>query len=122
MNIKQMLYTLKKRPHIVEQGESGGWTYRKWSDGTAECWGTHTKRITINTIATYYHRGYITNIAYPTGLFISAPSVFAQVNNTSMWAGLETNSKTEIQILYVYSVADDTRDIDIAIYAVGKRK
>lgn len=39
MNINQMLYTLKKRPHIVEQGGSGGWTYRKWSDGTAECWG-----------------------------------------------------------------------------------
>ena len=25
---------------IVESGTSGIWTYRKWSDGTAECWGT----------------------------------------------------------------------------------
>ena len=25
--------------YIVEQGVSGGWTYRKWNDGTAELWG-----------------------------------------------------------------------------------
>ena len=25
--------------HIVESGTSGMWTYRVWSDGTAECWG-----------------------------------------------------------------------------------
>lgn len=24
--------------YIVEQGTSGIWTYRKWSDGIAECW------------------------------------------------------------------------------------
>lgn len=23
---------------IIEQGTSGDWTYRKWSNGTAECW------------------------------------------------------------------------------------
>lgn len=26
--------------YIIETGTSGIWTYRKWSDGTAECWGT----------------------------------------------------------------------------------
>lgn len=45
MTIKQMLYTLIKRPHIVEQGESNGWTYRKWSDGTAECCGRQAGNI-----------------------------------------------------------------------------
>lgn len=28
--------------YIVETGTSGIWTYRKWSDGTVECWGVHT--------------------------------------------------------------------------------
>lgn len=27
---------------VVEQGTAGGWTYRKWSSGIAECWGTVT--------------------------------------------------------------------------------
>lgn len=29
---------LKDMVHIVESGTSGIWSYRKWSDGTAECW------------------------------------------------------------------------------------
>jgi hypothetical protein len=29
---------IKNLPSIVEQGASGDWIYRKWSDGTAECW------------------------------------------------------------------------------------
>lgn len=45
MNIKQMLYTLIKRPHVVEQGTSGDWMYRKWSDGIAECWGRQSGNI-----------------------------------------------------------------------------
>lgn len=32
--------TITNNPSIVESGTSGIWTYRKWSDGTAECWGT----------------------------------------------------------------------------------
>lgn len=27
---------------VIEQGTSGIWDYRKWSDGTAECWGNYT--------------------------------------------------------------------------------
>lgn len=45
MTIKQMLYTLIKRPHIVEQGTSGNWTYRKWSNGIAECCGRQSGNI-----------------------------------------------------------------------------
>ena len=33
---------LKNMVHIVESGTSGIWNYRKWSDGTAECWGRYT--------------------------------------------------------------------------------
>ena len=28
--------------HIVEQGRSNGWDYRKWANGVAECWRTVT--------------------------------------------------------------------------------
>lgn len=31
--------------YIVEQGTSGIWTYRKWSNGIAECWGSKNASI-----------------------------------------------------------------------------
>ena len=31
--------------YIVEQGTSGIWTYRKWSDGIAECWCSKTDSV-----------------------------------------------------------------------------
>lgn len=34
--------------HVVEQGTSGIWRYRKWSSGTAECWGAVKHAITFS--------------------------------------------------------------------------
>lgn len=31
---------MSDNPYVIEEGVSGIWTYKKWSDGTAECWGT----------------------------------------------------------------------------------
>lgn len=33
---------------IVEEGTSGIWTYRKWSSGIAECWGTIEQTVTFS--------------------------------------------------------------------------
>lgn len=35
----KFLEALGVKDYIVEQGTSGGWTYRKWNSGIAECWG-----------------------------------------------------------------------------------
>lgn len=37
--------------YVIEQGTSDIWTYRKWSDGTAECWtkGNYTGTIAANS-------------------------------------------------------------------------
>ena len=32
--------------YIVEQGTSGGWLYRKWASGVAECWAKITQTVT----------------------------------------------------------------------------
>lgn len=40
---------LKDIPRIIESGTSGIWTYRKWSDGIAECWGTSSGTANIST-------------------------------------------------------------------------
>ena len=35
--------------YIVEQGKSGGTTYRKWNSGVAECWIDTTQNVALNT-------------------------------------------------------------------------
>lgn len=50
--------SLLNRVHVVETGTSGIWKYRKWSDGTAECWGrTSSSSFTWSTYTTglYYN-------------------------------------------------------------------
>ena len=48
---------LKNMVHIVESGTSGIWSYRKWSDGTAECWNDTKIDFTItwvnNSVTSY---------------------------------------------------------------------
>ncbi len=44
------LYCVKSDvPYISESGTDGIWTYRKWSDGTAECWGRASVSLTSYT-------------------------------------------------------------------------
>lgn len=69
-------------PTIVAQGTSGIWTYRKWSDGTAECWGK--KDFTVNVATAWgsmYASGAISgsNISFPYNLFIEIPVVNASL-------------------------------------------
>ena len=62
---------------IVESGKSGNWHYRKWSDGTAECW--MNKKETLGSTSwgsLYYARMDSDN--YPTGLFTEVITVVAQ--------------------------------------------
>ena len=69
---------------VVQKGTSGNWYYRKWNSGRAECWGN----IPINTAITssigsiYYAE--IENIAFPSGLFINKPLVFANSTSTAV--------------------------------------
>ena len=63
---------------VVESGTSGGWHYRKWSDGTAECWGRHSWTISSWTgWGSTYYSSYSGTINYPSGLFNATPTVVA---------------------------------------------
>lgn len=62
--------------YIVEQGQNGIWTYRKWASGVAECWGTYTasKAGTSTTMLGLSGAVYETgSIAFPF-TFIETPS------------------------------------------------
>lgn len=72
----------KTIPTIQAQGTAGIWTYRTWSDGTAECWGK--KDFTVNVTSQWgnmYTSGAISgsNISFPFGLFAETPIVNASL-------------------------------------------
>lgn len=63
--------------YVIETGTSGYWTYRKWNSGISECWLTWT-----GTLSHYWSGnglyGYSTGaINFPSGLFITTPSITA---------------------------------------------
>lgn len=63
--------------HLVEQDTDGIWTYRKWSDGTAECWGTsRAVTVTIDTPwgSLFTYDDAIPSYEYPFA-FVSPPVV-----------------------------------------------
>lgn len=71
-------------PTIVAQGTAGIWTYRTWSDGTAECWGKKDVSVTFPSTANWgglYTTGAISgsNISFPFGLFAETPVVNASL-------------------------------------------
>lgn len=108
---------------VVETGTSGIWFYRKWSDGTAECWGGKYYTVSLNTVATYYHRGAISNVSFPSGLFTEAPLTQATATNNTYWITLQGVSKTAISTIHVYDVVNGTNvSVYASLYARGKWK
>lgn len=109
-----MTSVIRNLPSIVEQGVSGIWTYRKWSDGTAECWGA--KSITANSWQTWGSWYYIgaSEEAYPTDLFTTVFSVQGSLSTgggdtISSIAGRPTNlAKTAPKITAVRPTAGST--------------
>lgn len=68
--------------YVVEQGESGFWTYRKWNSGLAELWGNRGESLPINTEwGSIFRSAATTPLEYPFE-FVSAPDV-----TVSPWYG-----------------------------------
>jgi hypothetical protein len=78
-------------PTLVAQSLSdSGWSYRKWSDGTAECWRTLSITATVGTAtnANWYSSGELsaTNLSFPF-TFVSRPTTVVSVMPTgTTWA------------------------------------
>lgn len=72
-----------EQDYIVEQSTSGIWTYRKWSSGIKECWGTVTHTVTVNTAwGSLYESAAVGGIDFPF-TFDSVPSMQLSVVGTS---------------------------------------
>ena len=70
ISTKKLLYKICEAlsvAYVVEQGTDGIWTYRKWSDGTAECWG----RVAVPSHTYAVNDSYNVTGTPPSGLFVN---------------------------------------------------
>lgn len=112
---------------IVETGTSGIWKYRKWADGTAECWGrTAAKNYAVTSA---YVNGWYANldqVTFPSGLFVDAPIVNATRAETGsgaalLFPSLHTVTSTGFKG-FIGSVSSGTYSVSLSIMAKGRWK
>ena len=116
-----MTSTIRNTPSIVEHGTTATFTYRKWSDGTSECWGNIG-------IANTSNGAYSGN--FPSGLFIDYPTVsvtnwYGKQSDTNRGARncIVTDGSNSTQLNVYFRKADGTNYtgyFGISIHAIGR--
>lgn len=90
---------------VTESGTSGIWRYRKWSDGTAECWGNYTDRsLTPEKVASGVSVCAGATFNLPSNLFISGQTPTGTVSSwTPSWAmvGFYTLDENKVRMGWV---------------------
>lgn len=74
--LRSTLQEANSRPCVLLSGQDGNWHWRKWSDGTAECWGSLPATIDFDGTdagGVLYATKAEWSAAYPAELFASAP-------------------------------------------------
>lgn len=116
--------------YIVEEGRDGIWTYRKWSSGKSECWGTFTQdNVAVDGTwgALFQSREY--TISLPRGLFIEEPlfgvTLYggpAILSNTYTGASTGSSIYYTISMRAVTPVATSLGILKTSVVAYGKWK
>ena len=133
LKIKELLAKMLNSPFIVEEGTSGIWTYRKWSDGTAECWGKITKsghNINRQWGSWYVSASGTANefyASYPSGLFVDVPTELAMLNGAfsalPLVAGTTAPSKNNTtHYVCARGTSVNNTTFTLSIHAIGKWK
>lgn len=111
--------------HIIASGTSGIWTYRKWSDGTAECWGSLRNSGEISEQwGSDYCGLYNKYLDYPF-TFTTIPTEFATLHTSGFGGYLYTEGTNTATHSAKYGILRSapqygTVNITIDIYAIGK--
>lgn len=93
LKLKQFLSKLINTPLIIEENSEDAWTWRKWSDGTVEVWGTVSFTVAgaVWVSPIYY---YDLTVNFPSNLFSSAPTYVMATSVESQWWVGSTYSRT----------------------------
>lgn len=111
--------------HVVEEGISGIWTYRKWANGIAECWGVHSASFAITGVYGSLYYASLGSVALPSGLFIVTPVIVATRRDAGSLTGLVSVSlgaSTSNISGYVFDSKSETVTASIAFHAIGRYK
>ena len=122
MLIKKAL--AKILPYVcIESGTSGGWTYKKYADGTAKAWITMTGTYATTTESGSSFISGTLNMNLPTGIFNTAPIMFGQVltggvrNVCRAYADSASTAK-----FILWDSSNHTVESQINFLAIGKWK
>jgi hypothetical protein len=118
--------------YVVSVGGNGGWTYRKWSSGFAECWRNVEITTALNTTVddsetVYYNDTPIAQLDYPI-TFVTAnnekPVESATLQSTANSAWLSTFSINTGEKSAKYRIASSgaitSTTYNIALYVKGR--
>ena len=108
--------------YVVEQGEDGIWTYRKWNSGIAECWTNTTTTGGSSTEGNLYWMSCAIN--FPTNLFIETPEAFPSMQGNWI-GGIQNNnslSKTTWGGYMWTATKQNTYTFTVRVYAKGRWK
>lgn len=117
--------------YIVEKGTSGGWQYRKWNSGVAECWRdlSVSGKACSTAVGSWYRTAPLSVGAYPF-TFTAAPNLQMQFETFAGTGGLVWSTGTagstpktrpaNIYIIRMASAASITGTVHY--YAIGKWK
>lgn len=112
-----ILDALADRPYIKKQGTQGSWTYRVWSDGTAEAWYSTSGSLTLGTqVGSLYANSSSASIAPPSEAGFSSidyADVTVSSNSYHVWA-----SVWNITAAAIYYRALSTSSRTSAIYGI----
>ena len=108
---------------VVEQGTSNGSYYRKWNNGTAECWINTTENVALNTAYGSLYQGTWT-WNFPL-TFTAAPTVTCshfKWGTGASWATISSSTTTSADIRGIDAYSRSSGSTAIAAYAIGKWK
>lgn len=110
---------------VVEVGSSGGWTYRKWGSGVAECWCVYESAISGATTWGSVYYTTVKTVSFPTNLFAARPScsVTSIGNSVQGWGTSNNCSKDSVDVFLVRPTTVSSGAVpSLSIFAVGKWK
>lgn len=111
-----------KDVHIVDEGTTNDWTYRKWSNGTAECW----KKMSLSSgsftaTGNIYYRP-ASGYSFPSNLFNAVPVVEVNADMGNVGAASALNITSSSFAIYTISAVSTARAVSFSVYAVGTWK
>lgn len=90
---------------VIASGTWGGWEYRKWSSGTAECWKSKTAAVTCDQPWESLYYGTVSQEQFPAGLFVQTPVLTVTLEHRNVFFSKAAATKDGTGELFALSAA-----------------